>query len=63
MSCNSSPFVSVLHGGFLGGLKQRSNYGAGDHPSGPSVGDFDGDGKLDVAVANTASNSVTLFLR
>lgn len=33
----------------------------GNTPNGIAVGDIDGDGKLDIAVVNTGSNSISLF--
>ena len=37
-------------------------YATGLEPDGVAVGDFNGDGKLDVAVTNMASNNVTILL-
>jgi len=37
-------------------------FGAGLRPGAVVVGDFDGDGRLDVAVANTASNHVSVLI-
>jgi hypothetical protein len=36
--------------------------GAGSNPQLPTAGDFNGDGKLDLAVANFANNTVSVFL-
>ena len=44
--------VSVLLGNGDGTFKPAVNYGAGSNPSAVAVGDFNGDGKLDLAVAN-----------
>ncbi len=38
------------------------NYGAGSSPYFVAVGDFNGDGKLDVAVTNDSSNNVSVLL-
>ena len=35
----------------------------GGKPSGIAIADFDGDGKADIAVSNSAGDSVTLLLR
>ena len=37
-------------------------YGAGTNPNEVQVGDFNGDGKLDIAVANFGSNNVSILL-
>ena len=38
------------------------NYGAGDDPSSVAIGDLNGDGKLDLAVANAGSDNVSVLL-
>ena len=38
------------------------NYAAGTHPLSVAVGDFNGDGKPDLAVANQRSNTVSVLL-
>lgn len=38
------------------------SYAAGAEPSGVSLGDFNGDGKTDLAVANYASNNISVLL-
>ncbi len=38
------------------------NDSVGNYPLGVAVGDFNGDGKLDMAVANSGSNSVSILL-
>ena len=40
----------------------RRDFGAGSGPVSVTVGDFDGDGKLDLAVANSDSNNVSVLL-
>ncbi len=44
------------------GLSPPSPFGAGADPSAAAVGDFNGDGKLDLAVANYSSNDVSVLL-
>ncbi len=39
----------------------KQDFAAGNSPSGVAVGDFDGDGKPDLAVANYNSNSISVF--
>ncbi len=46
--------------GAFKGIKQ-STYAVGESPAALAVADFNGDGKLDVAVANQASNNVTVL--
>lgn len=38
------------------------SYSVGSTPSGIAVGDFNGDGKIDIAVANTGSENVSILL-
>jgi hypothetical protein len=43
-------------------LSAPSAFGAGTDPDSAAVGDFNGDGKLDLAVANEGSNNVSILL-
>ena len=54
--------VSVLLGNGDGTFQTALDYGVGSNPNSVAVGDFNGDGKLDLVVANTTSNSVSTLL-
>ncbi|HEV2380406.1 MAG TPA: FG-GAP-like repeat-containing protein [Terriglobia bacterium] len=55
--------VSVITGKGNGTFDQlAANYDVGSAPKGIAVGDFTGDGNPDVAVANSASNNVSVLL-
>jgi hypothetical protein len=53
--------VSVLLGDGTGHFVTRSDIGAGAAPAAVATSDFDGDGHVDVAVANVDGNNVSLF--
>lgn len=53
--------VSVLLGNGNGTFRAAVDYVAGNEPEALAVGDFDGDGKLDVAVADYNSSNVFLL--
>jgi hypothetical protein len=57
----SSSIVSVLLGKGDGTFKRAVTYPVGAGPAGPAIADFDGDGNLDIAVANIASSTVSLL--
>ena len=61
-TCHSSGTVSVLLGNGDGTFQAAVNYGAGTNPNSVAVGDFNGDGKPDLAVANGGSNTVSVLL-
>ncbi|MES2703357.1 MAG: FG-GAP-like repeat-containing protein [Bacteroidota bacterium] len=46
----------------LGSFTTKVDYAVGDNPQGVAIGDIDGDGKPDMAVANYSSNTVSVFL-
>ena len=50
--------MSILLGNGNGTFQPAVNYAVGDIPALVAVGDFNGDGKLDLAVANASSNTV-----
>ena len=43
-------------------FKPAQSYAVGTNPTSVAVGDFNGDGKLDVAVANSGSSNVSILL-
>jgi hypothetical protein len=58
-----TPSVSVLLGKGDGTFLPAKNFPAGNTPYSVAVGDFNGDGKLDLAVANAyTSNTVSMLL-
>ena len=54
--------VSILLGNGDGSFQAEENLPTGKQPLSVVVGDFNGDGKLDLAVANFLSNDVTILL-
>jgi hypothetical protein len=54
--------VSVLLGNGDGTFQAAVDYGTGFGPSSVGVGDFNGDGKLDLAVANFVGGNVSVLL-
>ncbi|MET0621938.1 MAG: FG-GAP-like repeat-containing protein, partial [Pyrinomonadaceae bacterium] len=54
--------VSVLLGDGSGGFSAATNYAAGIGPRAVVVGDFDRDGRADLAVANYYSHNVSILL-
>ncbi len=54
--------VSVLLGKGDGTFQAPVNYAADQSPVAVAVGDFNGDGKLDLAVVNTDSNNISVLL-
>src|SRR5207247_25686 len=44
------------------GFASAVNYGAGTYPYFVAVGDFNGDGKQDLAIANNASDNLSILL-
>jgi VCBS repeat protein len=63
-SNNSFPngTVSVSLGNGDGTFGLRQSFPVGNSPASVALGDLNGDGKLDAAVANTSSNSVSVLL-
>jgi hypothetical protein len=54
--------VSVLLGNGDGSFQAPRTFAAGNTPKSVAVGDFNGDGKIDLAVANSLSDSVSVLL-
>ena len=61
---NTSFPLGVLFGTLAGGfiISDPQPFCAGKSPRGLAVGDFNGDGKLDLAVAEFGDNAVTIFV-
>ena len=58
----STSTVSILLGDGTGNFTLASSPATGSWPDSVAVGDFNGDGKLDLAVANYGSNTVSILL-
>jgi hypothetical protein len=54
--------VSILLGTGTGSFEMRTIFGTGNQPRAVAVGDFNTDGKLDLAVSNFGSASVSVLL-
>jgi hypothetical protein len=54
--------VSILLGDGAGNFSAPTTFGAGNDSLSVAVGDFNGDGKQDLAVANNLSNNVSILL-
>jgi hypothetical protein len=61
-NCGSESTLSVLLGDGRGNFTLASSPVVGGWPWSVAVGDFNGDGKLDLAVANQSSNTVSVLL-
>ncbi|MEA5570640.1 FG-GAP-like repeat-containing protein [Calothrix sp. UHCC 0171] len=61
-SVPNSNHISVLLGHGDGTFAAPINFTAGDGPEGISIGDINGDGKQDLAVANYKSNNISVLL-
>jgi len=60
-TCNDDG-LTVLAGDGTGTFTPWASWDTGEGPSGLAKGDFDGDGRDDLVVANTNSNTVSIFL-
>jgi hypothetical protein len=54
--------VTVVLGNGDGTFQDARNFNTGSYPSFVAVGDFNGDGRLDLAVANSGSDTVSVLL-
>jgi hypothetical protein len=54
--------VSVLLGDGLGGFGAATSYPAGGRPRGIAAGDFNGDGRVDLAVTANTGRAVAVLL-
>jgi hypothetical protein len=61
-SCSEDDTVSILLGNGNGTFRPAVNYRVGNTAFALVVGDFNGDGKLDLAVANEYSDSISILL-
>ena len=57
-----SSAVSVLLGDGAGGFAAKKDFTTGSHPNSVAVGDFNGDGRQDLAVADWDSSAVSVLL-
>ena len=62
MANASSNNVSVLLGTSTGSFESATNFAVGITPFSVAIGDFNGDGKPDLAVANQSSNNVSILI-
>src|SRR5580704_12453411 len=53
--------LSVLLGNGDGTFQAHVNYSVGDFPTGVVAGDFNNDGKIDLAIANKSDNTVSIL--
>src|SRR5208282_3636276 len=54
--------VTLLMASDRGGFQEPATYSVGNEPSAVALGDFNGDGILDMAVANATSNTISILL-
>ena len=59
---DATNFIWILLGNGDGTFKSPKYFYAGNQPYSPVTGDFNGDGKLDIAVVNTPDNSISILL-
>jgi hypothetical protein len=54
--------LMIISTAFGSSFKAAGNYPVGDHPVSIAAGDFNGDGKIDLAVSNSGSKTFSLLL-
>jgi hypothetical protein len=59
---NDTTYISILLGNGDGTFKSPVNYTVGTGPTSVSTGDFNRDGKLDLAVSNIFTNDISVLL-
>src|SRR5262249_5794770 len=59
---NVMVYLGLVGGGFGPALNDGKGFFTGTNPTGLTVGDLNGDGRLDVIVANSGSNDVSILL-
>src|SRR5579872_2656230 len=59
---STSTTISVLLSNPNGTYQTAVSYPVGNNPIGLAVGDFTGNGNLDLAVANVADSTITIYL-
>ncbi len=62
VTANSNNTISVLFGNGDGTLQTATSYAIGSSPRGLIAGDFNGDGRTDLAIVNNQTNNVTVLL-
>jgi hypothetical protein len=62
LGVNGSNTVSVLLGNGDGTFQPHVDYPTGQAPTSVAIGDFNGDGKLDLAITNQDDNTVSILL-
>jgi hypothetical protein len=60
--CRPSQTVSVLLGNSDGTLRPATDYPTGNYPQSLAVGDFNGDGRLDLVTANHDDDTVSVLM-
>ena len=62
VSCDTGGIVAILLGNGDGTFQTHMDYTAGNGAYSAAIGDFNGDGKLDLAVANSGNDNVSVLL-
>ncbi len=62
MSNPDSDVITIFMMSRNGSVAARSTVAVSGHPKGLAIRDLNGDGKADIVVTNTATNTVTVIL-